>query len=73
MQPDVLATTCCDATDIHKRGLGEGMHDNSLDRIGEITGELEGFPLRVPNEGLRRPRVARAQKIISLHPLLAST
>lgn len=40
MQPDVLASTCFYATDIHERGLGEGMHDNSLDRIGEITGEL---------------------------------
>jgi carboxymethylenebutenolidase len=40
MQPDVLATTCFYATDIHKRGLGEGMHDNTLDRIGEMTGEL---------------------------------
>ena len=40
MQPDVLATACFYATDIHKRGLGKGTHDNSLDRIGEITGEL---------------------------------
>jgi len=40
MQPDVLATTCFYATDIHKRSLGEGMHDDSLDRIPEITGEL---------------------------------
>ncbi|MCX5721150.1 MAG: dienelactone hydrolase family protein [Nitrospirae bacterium] len=40
MQPDVLAAACFYATDIHKRGLGEGMHDNSLDRIGEIMGEL---------------------------------
>ena len=40
MQRDVLAATCCYATDIHKRSLGEGMHDNSLDRIGEIKGEL---------------------------------
>ncbi|HSL04782.1 MAG TPA: dienelactone hydrolase family protein [Nitrospiraceae bacterium] len=40
MQPDVLATTCFYATDIHKRSLGKGMHDDSLDRIGEITGEL---------------------------------
>jgi carboxymethylenebutenolidase len=40
MQPDVLATTCCYATDIHKRSLGAGMHDDSLDRIGEIKGEL---------------------------------
>ena len=28
--------------------------------------------LRASNEGLRRPRVARAQKIISLHPSLCS-
>jgi carboxymethylenebutenolidase len=40
MQPDVLAAACFYATDIHKRGLGKGMHDNSLDRIVEITGEL---------------------------------
>ncbi|MDE3119849.1 MAG: dienelactone hydrolase family protein, partial [Nitrospirota bacterium] len=40
MQPDVLAAACFYATDIHKRGLGKGLHDNSLDRIGEITGEL---------------------------------
>ncbi len=40
MQPDVLAATCFYATDIHKRSLGEGLHDNSLDRIGEIMSEL---------------------------------
>jgi carboxymethylenebutenolidase len=40
MQPDVLATACFYATDIHKRGLGQGTHDDSLDRIVEITGEL---------------------------------
>lgn len=40
MQADVLATTCFYATDIHTRSLGKGMYDNSLDRIGEITGEL---------------------------------
>jgi carboxymethylenebutenolidase len=40
MQPDVRATACFYATDIHKRSLGEGMHDDSLDRIPEITGEL---------------------------------
>jgi hypothetical protein len=31
---------------------------------------LTDLPLRASNEGLRRPRVARAQKIISLHPFL---
>jgi carboxymethylenebutenolidase len=40
MNPDVLAATRFYATDIHKRGLGKGTHDNSLDRIGEIRGEM---------------------------------
>jgi carboxymethylenebutenolidase len=40
MNADVLAATCFYATDIHKRGLGKGMQDNSLDRIAEIKGEL---------------------------------
>ena len=40
MNPDVLAGVCFYATDIHKHGLGKGMNDNSLDRIGEIKGEM---------------------------------
>ena len=40
MNPAVLAATCFYATDIHKRGLGQGMNDNSLERIPEIKGEL---------------------------------
>ena len=40
MNPDVLAAACFYATDIHKRGLGKGMNDNTLDRIGEIRGEM---------------------------------
>ncbi len=40
MQPDVQAAACFYATDIHKRSLGQGTHDDSLDRIGKITGEL---------------------------------
>ncbi|MDR3457299.1 MAG: dienelactone hydrolase family protein [Verrucomicrobiae bacterium] len=40
MNPEVLAATCFYATDIHKRGLGKDMCDNSLDRIKEIKGEL---------------------------------
>ena len=40
MNPDVLAATCFYATDIHKRGLGKGARDNSLDRVGEIRGEM---------------------------------
>ena len=34
---------------------------------------LIDLPLRASNEGSPRPRVARAQKIISLHPLLPSS
>jgi carboxymethylenebutenolidase len=40
MNRDVLATACFYATDIHKRSLGEGMKDDSLDRVKEIQGEL---------------------------------
>ena len=40
MNPDVLAAACFYATDIHKRSLGKGMNDDSLDRIPEIKGEL---------------------------------
>ncbi len=40
MNADVLAGVCFYATDIHKRSLGKGMNDNSLDRIPEIKGEL---------------------------------
>ena len=40
MNPDVLATACFYATDIHKGSLGKGMKDNSLARAGEIRGEL---------------------------------
>ncbi len=40
MQPDVLAAACFYATDIHKHSLGQGLHDDSLDRVAEIRGEL---------------------------------
>jgi len=40
MNPEILAAVCFYATDIHKRGLGRGMQDNSLDRANEIKGEL---------------------------------
>jgi carboxymethylenebutenolidase len=40
MNSDVLAAACFYATDIHSRSLGEGKNDNSLDRVGEIRGEL---------------------------------
>ena len=40
MNPDVSAGVCFYATDIHTRTLGLGKHDNSLDRLGEIGGEM---------------------------------
>ena len=40
MNPDVQAGACFYATDIHSRTLGQGKNDNSLDRLGEIPGEL---------------------------------
>jgi carboxymethylenebutenolidase len=42
MNHDVRATICFYATDIHKRGLGAGKNDDSLERArgGAIAGEL---------------------------------
>ncbi len=58
MNPDVLASVCFYATDIHKRGLGKGMSDNTLDRVADIQGELLMIWGRqdphVPREGRAR-------------------
>jgi carboxymethylenebutenolidase len=40
MNPQVRGAVCFYATDIHKHGLGAGMADNSLERAGDIKGEL---------------------------------
>lgn len=40
MEPDVRATVCFYATDIHKGTLGKGQHDDSLARAADIKGEL---------------------------------
>ena len=40
MNPEVLATVCFYATDIHSGSLGKGKSDNSLQRASEIKGEL---------------------------------
>ncbi len=54
---DVLASVCFYATDIHKRGLGRGMNDDTLDRMDEATGEMLMIWGRqdshVPREGRR--------------------
>jgi len=40
MLPDIAATVCFYATDIHSHSLGKGKQDDSLMRAGEIRGEL---------------------------------
>jgi len=69
MNPDVLAGVCLYATDIHKHGLGKGMHDNTLDRLGEIKGEMLMIWGRqdphIPREG--RSRVYKAMSDAGIH------
>ncbi len=64
MNPGVAAAVCFYATDLHKRGLGRGMNDNSLDRVAEIKGELLMIWGRqdphVPAEGRARVHAALA-------------
>jgi carboxymethylenebutenolidase len=73
MNPEVLAATCCYPTDIHKRSLGKGLHDDSLDRISEIHGELMLVFGRqdphVPREGraIIYNALADANRIFSWH------
>ena len=40
LSPSILATTCFFATDIHSKTLGKGKNDDSLERAGEIKGEV---------------------------------
>jgi carboxymethylenebutenolidase len=69
MNPEVLAGVCFYATDIHKRSLGRGMRDNSLERIGEIKGEMLMIWGRqdphVPREG--RALIYQAMTDAGLH------
>jgi len=52
--PEVLAATCCYPTDIHKRSLGKGLNDDTLDRIPEsganswscLAGKTRTFPAK---------------------------
>src|SRR5947199_4204612 len=65
MNPDVLAAACFYATDIHSGSLGKGKNDDSLERAGEIKGELLHIWGRqdphVPLEGRNRIK-ARLEK-----------
>ncbi len=60
MNPEVRATACFYATDIHSGSLGKGKKDNSLERASEIHGELLHIWGRqdphVPLEGRNRIR-----------------
>ncbi|HEX2748050.1 MAG TPA: dienelactone hydrolase family protein [Verrucomicrobiales bacterium] len=38
--PEIRAAVCFYATDIHKRSLAKGMNDDTLDRLGEMKGEM---------------------------------
>ena len=40
LNPDVRAAVCFYATDLHKRGLGKGMNDDSLARVKELKAEM---------------------------------
>jgi carboxymethylenebutenolidase len=66
MNPEVLATVCFYATDIHSGSLGKGKKDNSLERATEIKGELLHIWGRqdphVPLEGRNRIK-ARLEEI----------
>jgi len=73
MNPDVRAAACFYATDIHKRSLGKGMNDNSLDRIPDVNGELLMIWGRqdphIPAEGRRAlyDALARANTTFTWH------
>jgi carboxymethylenebutenolidase len=40
LQPEILAAACLYPTDLHKRSLGKGLADDSLERCAGIAGEL---------------------------------
>ncbi|MBV9124308.1 MAG: dienelactone hydrolase family protein [Planctomycetes bacterium] len=73
MNPEVLAGACFYATDIHKRSLGLGMNDNTLDRMPEIKGEMLMIWGRqdphVPEEGRRliQARMSEAGILYTWH------
>jgi carboxymethylenebutenolidase len=69
MNPDVRAAVCFYATDIHKRSLGKGMNDDTLDRMGEIAGEMLMIWGRqdphIPLEGRRIVQAAMSDAEVS--------
>jgi carboxymethylenebutenolidase len=69
MNPEVKAGICLYATDIHKRSLGEGMKDDTLDRMGYIKGEMMMIWGRqdphIPDEGRKLIYSAMSQAGVS--------
>jgi len=78
LQPDVRATACFYATDIHDRALGKGGADDSLARAGDIKGELLCIWGRqdphIPLEGrtLIRDRLEQAKTDYTWHEFNAA-
>ena len=50
----VAVTVCYFATDLHGHSLGEGMKDDSLERAGDIKGELVMVACRMNSWGRGR-------------------
>lgn len=69
MNREVKAGICLYATDIHKRSLGEGMKDDTLDRMGYIKGEMMMIWGRqdphIPDEGRKLIYSAMSQAGVS--------
>lgn len=69
MNPEVQAGICLYATDIHKRSLGEGMNDNTLDRMVELRAEMMMIWGRqdphIPDEGRKLIYSAMSQAGVS--------
>ncbi len=73
MNPEVRAAVCFYATDIHAKGLGKGKNDNSLDRAGEIKGELlhiwgragPAHSIRGPHENSRTAGTGGRQLLVA--------
>ncbi len=76
LQPDVRATACFYATDLHQGSLGSG-GDDSLARAGDIRGELMMVWGRqdphIPDDGRARiqARLVATQRVFTWHELNA--
>ena len=78
LNPDVRAAVCFYATDLHKRGLGKGMNDDSLARVKELKAEMLMVWGRqdphVPDEGRARiqARLVETKRNFTWHELNAA-